>query len=327
MRRSARFSFWPPTLTLLSLLALSSPSIAQNPPISFDTPDAPLAAWSASPKDDDDACDRTQLPLAQRLVAPFWQIDDPDGPISTDRPTFTPANTVLPLDRFQIESGYTFTHDLNADTRTNRNAYPELSTRVGILPRVEFRTYWIGQANIRETNRTTGLSQIRNGTTDMEVGFKTQLISQDRDEKWLPTTALITSVLTPVGEGLTNSSGTVRPYIDLLYGWNLTDRLTVTGSLGYRQIRRVFTNQPADSLERFNQSLVASFKATDRLTLFQEWYALTYTNAADNRPIHFIDTGFLYRPTPNTQLDLRAGMGLGDRPDDFFTGAGFSIRY
>jgi hypothetical protein len=35
----------------------------------------------------------------------------------------------------------------------------------------------------------------------------------------------------------------------------------------------------------------------------------------------------LYRPTPNMQLDLRAGFGLTGRPDDFFTGVGFSVRF
>jgi hypothetical protein len=52
-----------------------------------------------------------------------------------------------------------------------------------------------------------------------------------------------------------------------------------------------------------------------------------FTSLPDNRPLHFMDGGVLYQPTPNTQLDLRAGFGLSGRPDDFFTGAGFSVRF
>ncbi len=52
-----------------------------------------------------------------------------------------------------------------------------------------------------------------------------------------------------------------------------------------------------------------------------------FTNAADNRPTHFMDWGLLYRPMPNMQFDLRVGFCLSGRPDDFFTGAGFSVRF
>jgi hypothetical protein len=51
-----------------------------------------------------------------------------------------------------------------------------------------------------------------------------------------------------------------------------------------------------------------------------------YTNAPDNRPDHFMDGGMIYRLAPNIQVDVRAGFGLSGRPDDFFTGTGFSIR-
>ncbi len=40
-----------------------------------------------------------------------------------------------------------------------------------------------------------------------------------------------------------------------------------------------------------------------------------------------MDGGILYLLTPNMQLDLRAGFGLSGRPDDFFTGAGYSVRF
>ena len=52
-----------------------------------------------------------------------------------------------------------------------------------------------------------------------------------------------------------------------------------------------------------------------------------FTNAVDNRPTHFMDGGLLYQLTPNIQLDLRAGFGLSGRPNDFFTGTGFSVRF
>jgi hypothetical protein len=82
-----------------------------------------------------------------------------------------------------------------------------------------------------------------------------------------------------------------------------------------------------DSFERYHQSLAAFFSPIDGTTLFYEWYVFMFTNAADNRPTHFMDGGVIYRLTPNMQLDLRAGFGLSGRPDDFFTGTGFSVRF
>jgi hypothetical protein len=35
----------------------------------------------------------------------------------------------------------------------------------------------------------------------------------------------------------------------------------------------------------------------------------------------------IYRLTRNTRGDIRAGFGLSGRPDDFFTGTGFSARF
>ena len=261
------------------------------------------------------------------LLAPLSTEDDPDGPISTDRPTFTPANTVVPLGRFQVESGYTYSHDLTGSTRFNAHDFPELSVRLGVAKRLEFRTFWLGQTYSRQVPRRGGPVQNVNGPNDMEIGFKTQVIEADEDRPWLPTTALITSVFAPVGGTSPYSSRVVNPYVSLIYGWTLTDKLTLTGSTNYQAMRQTSPKAPADSFERFSQSLVASYAATGKTTLFYEWYVLTYTNAADNRPTHTMDGGFLYRPTPNTQFDLRAGFGLGDRPTDFFTGAGFSIRY
>ena len=100
-----------------------------------------------------------------------------------------------------------------------------------------------------------------------------------------------------------------------------------TGYLGFRQQPTPGSRGRPDNYQRYHQSLVAFYSVTERSTLFYEWYVLMFTNAADNRPTHFMDGGILYRPTPNTQLDLRAGFGLSGRPDDFFTGAGFSVRF
>ena len=72
----------------------------------------------------------------------------------------------------------------------------------------------------------------------MEVGFKWQFFAGDKERKWIPTTALITSIIAPTGGASTLSSETVEPYINLIYGWSLTDKLTLAGSTGYLGMRQ-----------------------------------------------------------------------------------------
>jgi hypothetical protein len=278
--------------------------------------------------------DATSITFDSRLFDRIWsslsQQEDPDGPISTDRPTFTPANTVVPRGRFQIESGFTFNSEQTSTTRTQIYSFPELSTRYGLTNFLELRTLWTGQTYTQTEPRFGGRATQLNGPNDMEVGFKWQLFAGDKDRKWIPTTALITSIIVPTGGTSPFSSGTVEPDINLIYGWGLTDKLTLagsTGTVGLRHRAAPRTRGKDDTLQQYHQSLVAFYSVGERTTLFYEWYVLLMTNAADNRPNHFMDGGLLYRLTPNMQLDIRAGFGLSGRPDDLFTGAGFSVRF
>jgi hypothetical protein len=294
-------------------------------------PAAPVPAGEeAGPSQLDPAPASPESGLVDRILATLSQQEDPDGPISTDRPTFTPANTVVPRGRLQFESGFTFNSERTATTRSALYDFPELAMRYGLWDRVEFRTFWLGQTYIQSQSRPGGLWRQGGGLSDMEIGFKWQLLTADADRKWIPTTALITSAMAPTGGSSPLSSQRPEPYINLIYGWSLNDKLTLAGSTGYlglRQPAEPQLHQAADSFQRYHQSLVAFFSATKRTTLFYEWYVLAFTNAPDDRPTHFMDGGLLYQLTPNMQLDLRAGFGLSGRPDDFFTGAGFSVRF
>ncbi len=86
-----------------------------------------------------------QSALFDRLWTTLSQDEDPDGPINTDRPTFTPANTVVPVGRLQFESGFTYDYRQTSKSRTSAYDFPELAMRLGLAKRVEFRTFWFGQ--------------------------------------------------------------------------------------------------------------------------------------------------------------------------------------
>jgi hypothetical protein len=69
------------------------------------------------------------------------------------------------------------------------------------------------------------------------------------------------------------------------------------------------------------------YQATKRVGGFAEWLAHESTGAADNRAIHYFDTGLFIYATTNVQFDVRIGKRLSERVDELFTGAGFSVRY
>jgi hypothetical protein len=203
--------------------------------------------------------------------------------------------------------------------------------RYGLVDRVEFRMFWLGQEYSQTTpsSRRARRSSV-NGDNDTEVGFKWQLFPGDEKRKWIPTTALITSIIAPTGGTSLYSSETVEPYINLIYGWGPTKKLSLGGSNGYLGLREQGApNQLSRSYnyQRYHQSIIAFYSITENTTLFYEWYILMFTNSANNLPLNYMDGGILYRFTPSIQIDIRAGFGLSGRPDDFFTGTGFSVRF
>jgi hypothetical protein len=273
--------------------------------------------------------DSPEHDLLTRFRSPLLRDDDPDGPINTDRPTFTPSKLTVPRGRLQFESGFTFNHELSPAIRSSLYDIPELAVRFGLASRVELRALWTGQTWIQSQSRETGRFFQGGGPSDMQVGFKWQLLQADSNRKWIPVTALITSVVAPTGGVSPLGAHTVEPHANLIYGWDITKKFNIAAATGYLGMRvtNLGPRHPADSFEQFHQSVVAFYSPTKRTTLFYEWYVLMFTSAADNRPTHFMDGGVLYLVTPNMQLDLRAGFGLSGRPDDFFTGAGFSVRF
>ena len=295
-------------------------------------PSIPAREDGTEDEDKDESGSKRDEPrsLHERLRNVVSHEDDPDGPINTDRPTFTPANTVVPRGRLQFESGWNFAAERSSQMRSTIYDLPELAARYGLTDRLEFRMFWSGETfNDERVRRRRPLRSI-DGPGDTEVGFKWQLFPGDEKKKWIPKTALITSIIAPTGGSSPYSGETVEPYVNLIYGWNLTGKLVLCGSTGYLGVRQQGAPNllaRSDNYQRWHQSLVAFYTPAERTTFFYEWYNLMYTNAPDNRPLSFMDSGVLHRLTPNMQVDIRVGFGLTGRPDNVFAGTGFSVRF
>ncbi len=163
----------------------------------------------------------------------------------------------------------------------------------------------------------------------MQVGFKFEV---SKGDGWKPQSALITTVFLPTGDGGTtdptgkgaNYSKHVVPLVDYIYGWTLPDeRWTLVGSTGGS-----FDGRDSKVTSEWFQSLVLQCDYTARYSIYYEAYALfTRYPTDETKTSPYMDGGVLWRPRKNIQFDWRAGFGLNNNADDFFTGVGLSFRY
>jgi hypothetical protein len=244
--------------------------------------------------------------------------EEKEEPLESDRPDFTECSTTVGYRRFQIESGYTFTHAIAGDPTHDAHDLPELLLRYGVAERLELRLAWNeGMVFDRYIDRSSGRLVTENGSTDLELGFKYALTKQDH---WRPQSAIIVSISAPVGAPA-QSSRQVDTRVNYLYGWELNKKLSLNCSTG-----NLWTAESGDSFSRFHQSASVDYELTEKLHVFNEWFAFIYCDSKDSRPQHYYDAGLTYLVTSNFQLDWRAGLGLNDASDGFFTGCGLTIR-
>lgn len=272
------------------------------------TPSAGGAATGAAPRN----------PLWHDWRAPF------EEPISTDRPDFTESTSVLPRGRFQLESGYTYTTDRESGRRSRDHVFPEFLLRSGVVRDWELRLGWEGfsltEESFRarnEAGRTRTHVDHDDAGSDMNVGFKTSLLESVAG---FPDVSVIGVLSLPSGaDGKT--SGDVDPEVKLLWGYDLTEQLGLAGNFNL--------GVPSDDQGRLVQaaaSVSLAYALTDYLGTYVEYIGV-YPNQRDADCAHTLNGGFTIQLSDHVQLDLRAGFGLNEEADDFFTGVGFAFRF
>jgi hypothetical protein len=245
-------------------------------------------------------------------------------PIITDRPDFTESTAVVPWGHLQFESGYTFTYDDEDGTRSADQTFPEYLLRIGLVEDVELRIGWIGMSlaeswfeEKNDVGRTRDRDVHDDGATDMTVGGKIHLIDT---HGLVPEFSIITELSIPTG-GKTKTSGDVDPQVKLLWSYDLTDNLSLSGNLNFA----VPTN---DDDRRFFQtaaSVSLGYKFSERWGAYTEYFGF-YPNDRDTDCAHYFNGGFTFLITDNIQFDVRSGCGLNEEADDFFAGCGLSFR-
>ncbi len=255
--------------------------------------------------------------------SPSWQAALTE-PLVTDRPDFTESTDAVPRGHFQLESGYTFTYDREREDRLHDHTAPELLLRIGLVDNLELRLGWTGYSWTQEqfeTGTRAGRDVRREdwsqGANDLSFGLKVKFCEQDGLR---PHLGAIMQITTPSGSP-SISSGDVDPEVKLLWAYDLTDRLAVAGNINL--------GVPTEDGHRFVQSSASislAMALTERIGLYTEYFGF-YPNADEADAAHYANGGLTFLITDNFQIDVRAGVGLNEEADDFFTGIGFAWRF
>ncbi len=294
--------------SLLVALALLSGCMAVGRPPAADGPKT-LLNWSGGSSPTADL-------LAEDGESDAAGCEEPD-PITTERPDFTNSSRTVGRGRVQLESGYTYVADGSGSNRVVGHSYPEALLRLGVL--ANWFEVQVGQ-NFRSA-RPTGLTPT-NGAEDLYLAVKFALTPQDGVR---PETALTLQATVPTGSR-DNTGNRTLPGLLYLYSWDLVPDLV---SLAGSTVATAAVDPDDHTYLLAAQSLSVGYTLTDRLGSYTEFFGLlpAGATAAGVGPEYYFNGGFLYRVTPDFQLDVRAGVGLNRGADDFFTGAGFAVRY
>jgi hypothetical protein len=180
----------------------------------------------------------------------------------------------------------------------------------------EFRVAW----NYGRERTTAGrITDSTDGAEDLYLGCKFAVFEQ---AGWLPELVILPQMTVPTG-ARAFTADEVMPGVNVLYGWDITEKLSVGASTqGNRAL-----DTTGDFYEEYAQSITMGISLTERLGMYNEVFGIFPNGAVETGPEYYFDGGFTYLVNNNFQLDTRAGWGLNDRSDDFFTGIGGAVRF
>ncbi len=298
---------WAPRLAAASVAISMMPLIAaaQQEAPSTTTPSAPDARAAA---------EAPVIPAAPLSLT-----------ISTDRPSFSDTTGIVPIGRFQLETGYTFTFRDRDDVETQRHNGPEILARVALIEdRLELRFITSGYTWSRTDDGSGSGFASAEGWNDITLGLKLKLLDQ---EGFVPRLAL--GAQTTLGTGSRAvSNREVEPTLKLIWSYDL-EKLWGDNWKGFGVYGNFNLAYPTTNGDRFVQgagSICGTYAINDKLGVFAEYYVVG-PNSKGTDAAHYADFGAAYLLNNHIQLDARLGIGLNQEADNMFVGIGISFLF
>jgi hypothetical protein len=223
--------------------------------------------------------------------------------ITTDRPDVTNSSVVVPAGSLQIENGVNFS--MRAGDRFVDGTNTRL--RAGIANCLEFLvdtpTYF---ANVRSSEKS--------GFSDVAPALKWQ-ISPIPGKVDL---SAVFGVALPTGSAGIAGRGP-QPYLQFPWSWELRSGWGLSGML----TEFIRPSDPA-SKRITETTFVIEKKVTGRASLFVEYVGDYPQNGS---PSQLLNSGGVYRLSPNQQLDFHVALGLNHNAPNYIVGVGYSVRF
>ena len=274
----------------------------------------------------------TALPPACLLMllvcAAGTQLLPPDRVLAADSwtPSAEPTPSVRPglgeriggiaRGRTQLEGGYALVSDNSAGVRMTQHSVGDLLLRFGLTDRLEFRLGWPGY--VATDYAGPGLTGSSHDALEPNVGFMLDLCAQ---RGMLPQTAVLAAVPITL-EGNPFALDSLQPLAQLLYRWQLTDRIAWGGTSGM-----ALFDLAGDDFTQFQQTANLDWLVTHRLGIFGEWEMLVDHGSADDRSQHLLGGGVSYLASQRLQVTWKAGLGLNEPAPDFLTYVRLAYRF
>lgn len=232
-----------------------------------------------------------------------------DGyPIATDRPSFSDTPGIIPMGRWQLESGYTFNKAGDSEFQT----IGELLLRFPLNAQLELRLSNLG---FGRANASGGGAQ---GLLDPILGVKYRFQSGVSGKT--PDLAFVVQTTLPLGSTdfrVRRSQPTIK-----FAGYYQIDSVNGTGW-------NVVYSSLGPSGGAFDQWAISGYWSRTinaKTGAFIEIYHLMpVSNGGPNAT--FADAGISYLLDKATQIDFRVGSGFNQKRDGWFIGAGIAFRF
>jgi len=245
-------------------------------------------------------------------------------PMVTDRPDRTESAATVAPGRIQLEGGWSLSSIDSGSGDVRDHAFGEALARIGLLDFLEARVGFGGFRSVDRDEKLPGEEDAGepDGAADLSLGLKARL--RRAGSKAGPDVALLAGTTLPSGEA-PFSSERADPEVRLAVDQELGAGVSVGVNTGFawesQEVRPGDRERLADAL----YTVAFGYGVTDRLGAFVESFGfLPISDESAGR--HSLDGGLTYGLRPNLQLDVSAGLGLDDDAEDWFVGAGISIR-
>jgi hypothetical protein len=259
----------------------------------------------------------SQFPDLPLDVNPFYHA------IETDRASFTPAISTAPIGRMIIESGYSFIANRNLPSE---HSYPELMLRFGLSERIELRFGWNNQIGggssiVSPMQVQEGMAAASSNLNGLayENGFlygtKLRLVDQSG---WIPANTVIVQGFSP------SFGDTKKTQVQVTYavGWELAPRMRLDTALRYATEAEL-----TDNWATWSPSVVFRAPFAERWSASGEYFSVIPQGQVGGHTQNFTGSGLQFLVTPDAQLNLRIGTGVGSASPRIYVTVGFGLAF